>query len=83
MDLAGKHVVVTGGSQGIGLAVGRLISERGATVSLVARTEATLADAATAVGGETAWATADVTDAPAVDRAIAELTARHGPSGRE
>lgn len=79
MDLAGKHVVVTGGSQGIGLAVGRLISERGAAVSLVARTDVTLADAVASIGGETAWATADVTDAGAVNRAFAELTTRHGP----
>ena len=79
MDLAGMHVVVTGGSQGIGLEVGRLISERGAAVSLVARSEATLADAATAIGAETAWATADVTDGAAVDRAFSHLTTRNGP----
>ena len=79
MELARKHVIVTGGSQGIGLEVGRLISERGAAVSLVARTEATLADAAAEIGAETAWAAADVTDAGAVDLAFAELTTRHGP----
>ena len=79
MELAGMHVVVTGGSQGIGLAVARLMSERGATMSLVARSEATLADAATAIGAATAWATADVTDGAAVDRAFAHLTTRNGP----
>ena len=79
MELAGKHVVVTGGSQGIGLEVARIASGRGAAVSLVARTRSVLAAAAGEVGPETAWATADVTDGPAVDRAVAELTARHGP----
>ena len=79
MELAGKHVLITGGSQGIGLEVARIAAARGAVVSLVARTESLLADAAVGIGPDTAWATADVTDGPALDRAIAELTIRNGP----
>src|SRR5947207_9059585 len=43
---AGKHVLVTGGSKGIGLAVARRLVELGAGVTLVARGEERLAAAA-------------------------------------
>ena len=36
----GKHVLITGGSQGIGKALGKALVARGARVSLLARTEA-------------------------------------------
>ncbi|MEP6625512.1 MAG: SDR family oxidoreductase [Acidimicrobiia bacterium] len=78
MELSGKHVVVTGGSQGIGLETGRLVAERGGRVSLVARTESVLEAAAADIGHDAAWVAADVTDSAALDAAVLELTARSG-----
>lgn len=79
MELAGAHVLVTGGSQGIGLETARLLVAKGARVSLVARTADRLQAAAADVGGETRWAAADVTDPVALDAAVAELVAGRGP----
>lgn len=45
-DLLGRVFVVTGASSGVGRATARALARRGATVALVARTEATLRDAA-------------------------------------
>src|SRR5688500_16454595 len=38
-DLSGKNALVCGGSQGIGLAAARELASRGATVTVVSRTE--------------------------------------------
>jgi 3-dehydrosphinganine reductase len=77
--LEGAHVLVTGGSSGIGLATARLSASRGARVSLVGRDPARLAAAADAVGNGAATATADVTDADAVAGAVAACVTTHGP----
>jgi NAD(P)-dependent dehydrogenase (short-subunit alcohol dehydrogenase family) len=37
MDFHGQHIVVTGGSSGIGLVTAQLLASRGARVSLIAR----------------------------------------------
>ena len=37
MDFNGQHIVVTGGSSGIGLVTARLLAKRGAAVTLIAR----------------------------------------------
>jgi len=39
MELSGKHAIVCGSSQGIGLATAKLMAERGAKVTLVGRNE--------------------------------------------
>ena len=46
LELTGRRAVVTGGSRGIGLAVGRALAAEGADVALVARTENVLRRAA-------------------------------------
>jgi 3-dehydrosphinganine reductase len=79
MQIRDSHVIVTGGSQGIGLATARILAARGARVSLVARDRARLDDAARRVGPGTVAASADVTDAEGIDRAFAELAAAQGP----
>src|SRR3954447_20432720 len=78
MDLAGTHVLVTGGSQGIGLETARLLVAKGARVSLIARNAERLADAARDVAGDTLWRSADVTDPDALTAAVDELVAVRG-----
>jgi NAD(P)-dependent dehydrogenase (short-subunit alcohol dehydrogenase family) len=52
LELTGRRAVVTGGSRGIGLAVGRALAAEGADVALVARTEDVLERAAADVARE-------------------------------
>jgi len=76
------HVLVTGGSSGIGLETARLAAGRGARVSLLARRPDGLDEAATslrAAGGQVAVAAADVSDAGQVGAAVSSLTAALGP----
>ena len=50
LGLAGKTVVVTGGSKGIGLACARAFLDEGARVAIVSRSETNLAAAAATLG---------------------------------
>lgn len=70
-------MIVTGGSQGIGAAIARAASARGAAVSIIARGEEQLRATAEPIGAN--WASADVTDPKALQRAVDELEARSGP----
>lgn len=83
-DLAGAHVLVTGGSSGIGLAVAGQCLARGAAVSIVARDRDRLAAAHERLAGRDATArvasvAADVTDRPALVAAVAEVARVSGP----
>lgn len=71
MALAGKRVVITGGSGGIGAAVAREVVDRGGTVVLIGRTEARLKEAAGSLGPAASHAVADVTDGEALAAALA------------
>ena len=77
--IAGSHVVVTGGSLGIGLATARACSERGARVSVIGRDHGRLAAAQRQLGEHARIAAADVTDPEALGAAIAGLVEVHGP----
>ncbi|MFN8037455.1 MAG: SDR family oxidoreductase [Acidimicrobiia bacterium] len=82
---SGAHVVVTGGSSGIGLETARLAAGRGAAVSLVARDpgrlEAAAASiAASAPGAAIGTASIDVTDSAAVRAGFAALARERGPA---
>ena len=82
----GKHVVITGGSTGIGRALGEEFARRGASrVTLMARTESKLRDAVESVnsrftddGGKASYVCCDVTDAASVVDAMAEATRESG-----
>jgi NAD(P)-dependent dehydrogenase (short-subunit alcohol dehydrogenase family) len=52
LELTGRRAVVTGGSRGIGLAIGRALAAEGVDVALVARTEDVLERAAADVARE-------------------------------
>ncbi|KQS81021.1 translocation protein [Rhizobium sp. Leaf384] len=77
------HVVITGGSSGIGLAVARIYVSRGYRVSLIARGAAALDAAAASLGaeggGQVRFAAADVADADALAAAIHGCETAYGP----
>src|SRR5688572_21537595 len=82
LELKGKVAIVTGGSRGIGLAVGRMLAAEGADVALVARNAGALNDAAAAVtaqGKGTAKGFAcDTTDDASVKQMVADVVAAFG-----
>jgi NAD(P)-dependent dehydrogenase (short-subunit alcohol dehydrogenase family) len=70
LNLAGRRVLVTGGSSGIGLTVAEQLSQAGARVVLLARGEAGLAEAAGRVSGCAGTIAADVRDPTAMAAAL-------------
>ncbi|NEC91428.1 SDR family oxidoreductase [Streptomyces sp. SID12501] len=76
LHIGSAHVIVTGGSSGIGLATARLLAERGARISLIARGRERLEAAANELSA--AARTADVADQTALTRAIRELEEEQG-----
>lgn len=73
LELAGKVALVTGASQGLGLAIARAIAAEGAAVALVSRNAAKLEAQATALTAEGAVAMgvpADLGDWPSVSQAL-------------
>lgn len=77
-----SHVVVTGGSSGIGEAVAREAARRGAKVTLVARSREKLAQALGRIGAPESQArceAADVTDETAVRAALGRAAEAFGP----
>ena len=73
------HVVVTGGSTGIGFATARLLAERGARVSLIARSAEKLDIAVGEIGDNAQAFPADVGDREALVAAFEAATAAQGP----
>ena len=74
IDLAGKLVVITGGSRGLGLVLARAVVERGARIAICARDASELARAhqeLATLGGDVFSAVCDVTDRDEVLRFVA------------
>lgn len=76
--LDGRRALVAGASSGIGLACAAALAQAGAEVALVARREAELLDAASAIRAEGGKASAHVLDVTNL-AATAELVGREGP----
>ncbi len=79
-DLAGRHVIVTGASSGIGLAVARMLVARGARVSMIARRAEALEAEAIQLGANAAAFAADVGDRAALEEALAAAARHFGPA---
>jgi NAD(P)-dependent dehydrogenase (short-subunit alcohol dehydrogenase family) len=79
IELEGQTAVVTGGAQGLGLAMAKRIAQSGARVSLWDVNEAQLAQAVAAIGPAARAKVVDITDAEAVVAALAGTEAESGP----
>jgi NADP-dependent 3-hydroxy acid dehydrogenase YdfG len=80
-NIAGKVVVITGASSGLGEATARYLAERGATVVLGARRAdrlETLVDAITQAGGTAFARVTDVTDAAQVQALVDAAVGKYG-----
>lgn len=82
-DLSGSRVLITGSSQGIGLALAKGMIDHGASVFLNGRDTVKLAEAAAALKTETGvsveTADFDVTNEEAVNRGVASIEQNAGP----
>ena len=80
-QFAGRVVVVTGGARGLGRAIVRALTARGATLAILDRDAdgaTTAAEQTAAAGGNAAGFACDVADADSVDAAVAAVTGRFG-----
>ena len=73
----GKHVVVTGGSRGIGEQLARQFAERGARVTVIARSADALNKVAQDIGGNAV--VADLSEDSVVDTLIQKIESQFGP----
>ena len=83
LNLSGKHILITGGSKGIGLACAQAFLAEGARVSLVSRSEANLARARESLGAQGAdrvqTFAADLTQPASALAALDDAVAALGP----
>jgi 3-oxoacyl-[acyl-carrier protein] reductase len=77
-SLAGRSVVVTGGSKGIGRGIATVFARAGAQVLVTGRDEESLAKACAEIGGEASYVIADVSSRADCDLMAATAVERHG-----
>ncbi|MDQ3286747.1 MAG: SDR family oxidoreductase [Pseudomonadota bacterium] len=80
LDLTGRHALVCGGTQGIGLATAHALAQMGADVTLLARREAQLRELAAQLprprpAQAHGWISADMSDTDALRRQVEALAA--------
>lgn len=82
LELEGKVAIVTGGSRGIGKAIGRVLAGEGVNVALVARNQSTLdaaaADVMRQAPGKARGFVCDTTDDASVRKMVADVIAAFG-----
>ena len=80
LELTNRIALVTGASRGIGRAIAETLARQGAVVIAASRGENAkeTVDAIVAAGGRAELLPLDVTDAAAVEAAVAGIVARHG-----
>jgi NAD(P)-dependent dehydrogenase (short-subunit alcohol dehydrogenase family) len=76
-DMSGKVALITGAAGGIGRALATLFAANGATLALLDKNDAVHDFAASLGASHKGW-TGDVTDASAIERAVAEVAAHFG-----
>src|ERR1700761_4589494 len=77
-SLQGKVAVVTGGSEGIGLASAKLLAARGATVFILGRRQSVLDAAAVGIEGNLIALQADVSKTTDLDRVFEMIRTSEG-----
>jgi NAD(P)-dependent dehydrogenase (short-subunit alcohol dehydrogenase family) len=78
MDFAGRHVVITGASTGIGLATAQRIAAGGGKVTLIARRAEMLKQACAEIGDLAGYVAADVAVKAQLDGALQQAVYQHG-----
>ncbi|HMO06230.1 MAG TPA: SDR family oxidoreductase [Paracoccaceae bacterium] len=76
--MQGKVVAITGASRGIGAAAAKAFADAGASVALLARSEAEIAALAHRIGPDAMALACDVTDAAQMEWALARVAERFG-----
>ncbi len=79
--LAGQVALITGGGRGIGAETAKLLAQQGATVVLIARTQAQLEATAAQIrdsGGKAYWFAADISDECALREAVQSALSING-----
>ncbi|UVC09467.1 SDR family oxidoreductase [Rhizobium sp. TH2] len=80
--LTGKRIFITGAAQGIGLAIARGCLAENASVYLIDRDEAllsTVGNELRSMGANLGYRVADITDATAIEQAVADASSKIGP----
>lgn len=82
LGLEGRSAIVGGASRGLGRAIALVLAQERASVTIFARTQATLAEAARAIGDATRrevhYVVADAAQPPDLERVVASALARFG-----
>lgn len=76
--LAGRVIVITGASRGLGKALAMRFSEHGASLGLIARNEIQLADLASSLATDVVTVGCDVTDKNEVEKAFQRIGEKMG-----